>query len=101
MPEESGPLLNQINTKLDVLISQHGQLAAGHADHEARMRVAETGQVEAKLAIVELAKDVTALQEKQGATDKWRYAMPVGALGGVGGALGGIAALVVAARGGK
>ena len=101
MPEESGQLLNTINTKLDVLISQHGQLAAGHADHEARLRVVETGQVEHRQQISEAIKDVGKLQDQQQSTDRWRYALPVGAISGVGGMLAGAAALISAARGGK
>lgn len=123
---ERDQLLNTINTKLDVLISQHGNHAAVIGDHETRIRAGEAGHLETRAAVLELAKDVADLEARQRATEsaqieqkstvkqhsealgemrqeqesskRWRYALPVSAVAGLGGILGGGAAIITAIK---
>lgn len=73
--------LTAISAKLDVLISQHSQLAGMVSDHETRIRAGETAQTQTRGTVAELGKDVADHEERLRAADRWRYALPVAALG--------------------
>lgn len=86
----------EVNTKLDVLISQHATVAAQVADHEMRMRAVETNQTTTDTQVKSLAEGHTDQEERLRAADRWRYAMPAAAVTGTGALVSGIAALVSA-----
>lgn len=71
----------EVNTKLDVLISQHTMVAAQVADHETRMRAVEVEQTTTKATVVDLVKRDDDQEARLRAADRWRYAMPTAAVG--------------------
>lgn len=93
MDPETSVALQQINTKLDVLISQHGTVAGQVVDHEQRMRTLEARQVATDQQVVSLIKKDEDQEVRLRAADRWRYAMPTAAVGSV---LAGGAAIIAA-----
>lgn len=88
--------LGRIDTKLDVLISQHSSLAGMVADHETRLRTIETSHTSAQGALIELGRDVVDHEQRIRAADRWRYAMPLTTVGAL---LAGAAAIIGALKG--
>ncbi|MCW2919137.1 MAG: hypothetical protein JWN52_7205 [Actinomycetia bacterium] len=88
--------LGRIDTKLDVLISQHSSLAGMVADHETRLRTIEVGHTAAVGVVAELGKDVVDHEQRIRAADRWRYAIPLTTLGAL---LAGTAAIIGAVKG--
>lgn len=73
--------LSRMDVKLDVLLAQHGHLSSMVADHEARMRLTETAQAEAKGVVTGHTADIQDHEMRLRAADRWRYALPATALG--------------------
>ncbi|GGV43495.1 hypothetical protein GCM10010182_80190 [Actinomadura cremea] len=93
-PDPQTTQLAQINTKLDVLISQHGNTARRVEDHEARIRDGEGRQAISETRVADLTARDRDQEERLRKTDRWRYAMPIAGVGAGGALLTGAAALV-------
>lgn len=96
MTDKADEQFAQINTKLDVLISQHGTTARRVDDHETRIRETEARQVATDERVKELTARDADQEERIRMTDRWRYAMPITGAGVVGALLAGAAALITA-----
>lgn len=79
--QETNERLARIDTKLDVLISQHGNLAGLVTDHETRLRALEAAQNKDDEKVTTLAGTVTDHEERLRAADRWRYALPLTTIG--------------------
>jgi hypothetical protein len=73
--------LSRMDVKLDVLLAQHGHLSSMVADHEARMRLTETAQAEAKGVVTGHTADIADHEVRLRASDRWRYALPATVIG--------------------
>ena len=93
MDADTSVALQQINVKLDVLISQHGTVAGQVTDHEARLRTIESAQVRVAGRVDDLDKRDSDKEKRLRSTDRWRYAMPTTAVGAL---LAGAAAIIAA-----
>jgi hypothetical protein len=84
-PEQNGAInridLARIDTKLDVLIAQHGNTANQVADHETRIRLIEADQVRTDAKVADLIARDTDQEARLRAADRWRYALPITAVG--------------------
>ncbi|TDD60909.1 hypothetical protein [Actinomadura rubrisoli] len=80
-----------IDTKLDVLISQHANVVAQVADHELRVRQLESARVKADARLDDLTGRDADQEARLRAADRWRYAMPVTSAGAL---LAGAAAII-------
>ncbi|MBD2900830.1 hypothetical protein amrb99_98400 [Actinomadura sp. RB99] len=85
----------RIETKLDVLLAQHGHVAAQVSDHEIRLRAVEAGATRADTRISDLTARDGDKETRLRAADRWRYALPITAAGGL---LGGAAAIITALK---
>ncbi|WP_378262659.1 hypothetical protein [Actinomadura gamaensis] len=90
---QTGEQLARIDTKLDVLISQHGHVAAQVADHEVRVRELEAAHHRTDSKVTDQGADLADHETRLRAADRWRYALPVTAAGSL---LTGTAAILAA-----
>ncbi|MFC5187141.1 hypothetical protein [Actinomadura harenae] len=90
---QTGEQLARIDTKLDVLISQHGHVAAQVTDHETRIRDQEAARIRADARLDDLTTRDADQEKRLRAADRWRYALPVTAAGSL---LAGAAAIIAA-----
>lgn len=99
-PPATASQVAEVNTKLDVLISQHATVAAQAADHETRLRTVETKQTTTAEQVKNLVERDADQEERIRKADRWRYALPITGVGAAGALLAGAAALITAAQGG-
>lgn len=99
-PPATASQVAEISTKIDVLITQHATVAAQAADHEIRVRALETRQTTTEGQVKGLIEGHGDQETRLRAADRWRYAMPLAGIAGVGAILSGGAALITALQGG-
>ena len=98
-PPATAAQVAEISTKLDVLITQHVAVAGQVVDHEQRIRALETSQTTTDGRVKDLTKRDADQEGRLRAADRWRYAIPIAGVGGVGALLTGAAALITALGG--
>lgn len=99
-PPATAAQVAEVSTKLDVLLAQHTMVAGQVVDHEQRLRVVETKQTATDGQVRSLADGHADQETRLRAADKWRYAMPLAGIAGLGALLTGAAALITALQGG-
>ncbi|MEV4672159.1 hypothetical protein AB0K34_10955 [Actinomadura sp. NPDC049382] len=99
-PPATAAQVAEISTKLDVLLTQHTMVASQVMDHEQRLRVVETKQTSTDARVNDLTKRDDDQEVRLRAADRWRYAMPLAGITGLGAVLTGAAALITALQGG-